>query len=66
MLDHAAAYKLAVALESKAVVPMHYTPASLKSFLKEAGAEDTKPQEKLTVKKKDLDGKEGEIVVFSA
>lgn len=65
-LGHAAAYKLAVQLEPKAVVPMHYSPASLKSFLKEAGAEDTKPQEKLTVKKKDLEGKEAEIVVLSA
>ena len=66
VLGHAAAYKLAVQLGPKAVVPMHYSPATLKSFLKEAGAEDTKPQEKLTVKKKDLEGKEAEIVVLSA
>jgi hypothetical protein len=66
VLGHAAAYKLAVQLGPKAVVPMHYSPAALKSFLKEAGAEDTKPQEKLTVKKKDLEGKEAEIVVLSA
>ena len=66
VLGHAAAYKLAVQLEPKAVIPMHYDAASLKSFLKEAGAEDTKPQDKLTVKKKDLEGKEAEIVVLSA
>jgi hypothetical protein len=67
VLDHAAAYKLAVALEPKAIIPMHYgsigNKDALKLFLKEAG-EDTKPIEKLTVKKKDLEGKEGEIIVL--
>lgn len=58
------ANKLAVQLEPKAVIPMHYTQESLKSFLKEAG-KSAQPQEKLTVKKKDLDGKEGEIIVLS-
>jgi len=65
VLDKAAAEKLAVALEPKVVIPMHYSSDTLKAFLKEAGAEDTKPIEKLTVKKKDLDGKEGEIIVLS-
>lgn len=64
VLDHAAANKLAVALEPKAVVPMHYDATSLKAYLKEAG-ETVTPQEKLTIKKKDLEGKEGEIVVLS-
>ncbi len=64
VLDHAAANKLAVALEPKAVVPMHYDAGSLKSYLKEAG-KSVEPQEKLTIKKKDLDGKEGEIVVLT-
>ena len=67
VLDYEEAYKLAVQLEPKAVIPMHYgelgSKDALKSFLKEAG-EDVKPIEKLTVKKKDLDGKEGEIVVL--
>lgn len=66
VLEHAPAYKLAVQLGPKAIIPMHYDTASLKSFLKEAGTEGAKPQEKLTVKKKDLDGKEGEIVVLGA
>lgn len=65
-LGHAAAYKLAVQLEPKVIVPMHYAPESLKAFLKEAGAEGTKPEEKLTIKKKDLEGKEGEVVVLAA
>jgi len=65
-LGAAAAHKLAVGLEPKAIVPMHYTEASLKSYLKEAGAEGTKAIDKLTLKKKDLEGKAAEIVVLSA
>jgi L-ascorbate metabolism protein UlaG (beta-lactamase superfamily) len=65
-MDHAAAYKLAVQLEPKVVVPMHYDEKSLKAFLKEAGAEDTKPLERLTVKKKDLDSKEAEVIVLQS
>ncbi len=65
VLDYASAYKLAVALEPKAIVPMHYTPESLKAFLKEAGVEGVKPIDKLTTKKKDLADKEGEIIVLA-
>ena len=65
VLGHAQAYKLAVQLEPKVIIPMHYDSSSLKAFLKEAGAEGTKPEEKLTIKKKDLDGKEAEVVVLS-
>ncbi len=65
VLDYDKAYALAVQLEPKAVIPMHYSPQDLKSFLKEAG-EEVVPVEKLTVKKKDLEGKEGEIIVLAA
>ena len=65
LLDYATAYKLAVQLEPKAIIPMHYTPEQLKAFLKEAG-EDIKPIEKLTVKRKDLEGKEQEIIVLQS
>lgn len=70
-LDEAMGYKLAVQLEPKAVVPMGYPSGSgqakeLKAFLKEAGAEDVKPVDKLTLRKKDLEGKEGEIIVLAA
>jgi hypothetical protein len=68
VLDHAEAYKLAVQLEPKAIIPMHYGALGdkdgLKLFLKEAGAEAIKPLEKLTIKKKDLEGKEVEIIVL--
>lgn len=64
-LDYSEAAKLSVQLEPKAVVPMQYDAASLKSFIKEAGGEGAAPQEKLTVKRKDLEGKEGEVIVLS-
>ncbi len=37
VLDAAKAYKLAVSLEPKIIIPMHYNDAQLKAFLKEAG-----------------------------
>jgi L-ascorbate metabolism protein UlaG (beta-lactamase superfamily) len=60
------AAKVAVQLGPKAVIPMQYGDAELKKFLKEAGGEGAAPQEKLTVKRKDLEGKEGEIIVLSS
>ncbi|MBX4206590.1 MBL fold metallo-hydrolase [Candidatus Parcubacteria bacterium] len=59
-----ALYKAAVALEPSAIIPMGYDKAALTQFLKEAGEKDAAPQDKLVVKKKDLDGKEGEIIVL--
>ncbi len=66
VLEHAPAYKLAVGLEPKVIIPMHYKADTLKAFLKEAGAEGTKAEDKLTIKKKDLEGKEAEVVVLAA
>ncbi|QQG37747.1 MAG: MBL fold metallo-hydrolase [Candidatus Kaiserbacteria bacterium] len=64
-LSPAEAQKLAVKLEAKIVIPILYDDKSLKQFLKEAG-EDTKAVEKLTVKLRDLAGKENEVVVLSS
>ncbi|MBX4189000.1 MBL fold metallo-hydrolase [Candidatus Parcubacteria bacterium] len=58
------AYKLAVSLEPSISIPMHYDKESLKKFLKEGGSEVASPLEKLVIKKKDLEGKEGEIIVL--
>jgi L-ascorbate metabolism protein UlaG (beta-lactamase superfamily) len=58
------AHKLAVGLEPKLIIPMDYDEQSLPIFLKEAGAEKVEPVEKLTIKKKDIDGKLGEVVLF--
>ncbi len=63
------AYKLAVALEPKIIIPMYYGEdgeKALKVFLKEGGAEGVRAIDKLTLKKKDLEGKEGEIIVLSS
>ncbi len=59
------AYKFAVSLEPSIIIPMNYSPEALKAFLKEGGGEGVKPIDKLTIKKKDLEGKEGEIVVLA-
>jgi len=67
VLDSAKAYKLAVSIEPKIIIPIHYgdmgTKEALKNFLKEAG-ENPAPVPKLTLKKKDLEGKEAEVVVL--
>jgi len=67
-LDSSDAYKLAVKREPKIIIPIHFGEVgekdALKNFLKEGGQEDVKPIEKLTIKKKDLDSKQGEIVVL--
>jgi hypothetical protein len=64
VLSPADAEKLSVEIEPKVIIPMHYDPATLKKYLKEAGDEGVKPIEKLTIKKKELEGKEGEIIVL--
>ena len=64
VLDVSQAAKLAVKLEAKLVIPMHYDQAGLKAFLKEAGAEKETPIDKLTIKKKDVMAMEGEIKVL--
>lgn len=69
VLDPVKAYKFAVSLEPKIIIPMHYddigTKDALKTFLKEAG-ENPKPESKLTLKKKDLEGKEGDIILLDS
>src|ERR1035437_7886375 len=67
VLGAAAAYKLAVSIGPKIIIPIHYGEIggkdALKAFLKEAG-ESPKPETKLTLKKKDLEGKEADVVVL--
>jgi L-ascorbate metabolism protein UlaG (beta-lactamase superfamily) len=65
VLDPVKAYKLAISLEPKVIIPMHYTDQTLKAFLKEAG-ENPKAESKLTLKKKDLEGKEGDIMLLDS
>lgn len=66
LVDVPQASKLAVKLEAKLVIPMHYDENALKAFLKEESAEGIKPVDKLTVKKKDVLAMEGEVAVLAA
>jgi len=62
------AHELVVSLEPKIIIPMHWSgmgaPKSLETFLKDAGNGSEKV-EKLTLKKKDLVGRDGSILVLT-
>jgi L-ascorbate metabolism protein UlaG (beta-lactamase superfamily) len=66
LLSASEAYKLATILEPKIIIPMDYDEKALKAFLKEGGQDKVAPLEKLTIKAKELVGREGEIVVLSS
>ncbi len=63
-LTNQMAYKMAVGSDASIVIPVGSDSAKIKSFLKEAGQDGVKGIDKLTVKKKDLTGKEGEVVIL--
>jgi len=69
VLSPSEAVKVGVSLAPKIIIPMHYDGVgekdAIKTFLKEGGGDKIKPIEKLTIKKKDFDGKEGEIVILN-
>ncbi|MEK7585373.1 MAG: MBL fold metallo-hydrolase [Patescibacteria group bacterium] len=66
LLTPAAAYRLAIALNPRLIIPVNYTPESLKQFLKEAGEEGLKAVDKLVIKGKEIAEKEGEVLVLEA
>jgi L-ascorbate metabolism protein UlaG (beta-lactamase superfamily) len=66
VLEAPQASKLAVKLEAKLVIPMHYEATALKVFLKEESNENLKPVDKLTIKKKDVSVMSGEVVVIKS
>jgi len=64
---------LSVELEPKIIIPMHYGEIenggknkALAEFLKEDGVEKGKPIDKFTIKKKELEGKEEEIIILNS
>lgn len=65
LLDAKSSAKLASSLEPKMIIPMDYDQSTLKAFLKELGEEKAEVVDKLTLKRKDLEGKEAEVVVLS-
>lgn len=59
--------KIAVTLGAKLIIPVGFVDSKdnlLHAFLKETGAEDSKPVDKITLKKKDLEEKEGDVIVL--
>ncbi len=70
VLNSSEAYKTAVKREPGIIIPIHYGKVgeknALKNFLEEGGQDDVRPIEKLTVKKKDVDSKQGVIVVLKS
>jgi hypothetical protein len=67
VLSPAEAGKLAVTLDAKLIIPVNYDgPKSkeLATFLKETGAEDAKGEDKITLKRKDIESFEGEVRVL--
>jgi len=68
VLSAAKAQELAVSLEPKIIIPMHWSgigqPKALEVFLKEAG-NGSETVDKLTLKKKDLIGRDGSIIVVT-
>lgn len=66
VLEVPQASKLAVKLEAKCIIPMHYDKTALTAFLKEESSGNGKPLDKLTLKKKDVVEMSGEVVVLNA
>jgi len=66
LLDAKMAAKLASSLEPKLIIPMDYNESTLKIFLKEIGEEKAQVVDKLTLKRKDLENKEGEVIILQA
>ena len=66
VLEVPQASKLAVKLEARVIIPMHYDDKALKAFLKEEGVGNGngKPVDKLTLKKKDVAAMEGEVMIL--
>ena len=64
LLDPQKAAGAAIHLEAKIVIPMNYNESQLKQFIKEFGAGEVTAADKLTIKKKDLAEKKGEVVVL--
>lgn len=66
VLSPSEAAKLSARIEPRIVIPMIHDEKMLKKFIDEAGNDSQKPVDKLTLKKKDLIGKEGEVITLKA
>lgn len=70
VLTPSQANKIVVAIEPKIIIPIDYGAGrmkdALKIFAKESGEEESAPVDKLTIRRKEIDAKNGEIVVLAA
>ncbi len=64
-VDPATAYKTAVSFSPNVIIPYEYTDADLSHFLKEGGQDKNEGVDKATLKRRDLDGKQGFIMVLA-
>lgn len=65
VLTPAEASKMVISLEPRVIIPMHYTKETLAAFLKEEGSK-VAPVDKLTLRRKDILEKKGEIIVLES
>ena len=69
VLTPAEANKVANAIEPKIIIPMDYTNGRMKDamkiFLKETSEGNVAPIEKLTIRRKEIESKEGDVIVLA-
>lgn len=65
VFDSAKAYKAATSFSPNIIIPLEADETSLTKFLKEAGQHGSEMQDKATLKRKDLDGKENFIIALA-
>jgi L-ascorbate metabolism protein UlaG (beta-lactamase superfamily) len=66
-LKPADAYKLAVQIEPRIVIPTHFSAANdeaIKKFIDEAGATGVTPTDKLTISTRDLSGRDTDLEII--
>lgn len=64
-LDPNEAYRLSLKFEARIIIPMLYDKETLRAFRSEEGETGEKVLDKLTIKKKDIDTREGDIVTLA-
>lgn len=67
VLDASTAQKIAVQFEPRIIIPSHFSNKDkgvLEKFKKESGSEKVDLVEKLTIKKKDIENMEGEVIIL--
>ncbi|MGM0482449.1 MAG: MBL fold metallo-hydrolase [Patescibacteria group bacterium] len=68
VIGPAEAYKLSVKLEAKVIIPCHYFDVNdtcVSDFMNETGADKSAIIDKFTVKRKDIEGVNGEVKILS-